>query len=61
MIIDLRKEKTKIGEDERAIKKVVMSVTSNKFMRPAFLEAWLTFLKMSRVLQIMAEVFHNCW
>lgn len=61
MIIGLRKEKTKTGEDESRIKKVVISVTSNKFMRHAFLEAWLTFLKTSRVLQIMAELFHNCW
>lgn len=40
MIIDLRKERTKIGEDERGIKKVVMSVTSNKLICHAFLEKY---------------------
>lgn len=40
MTIELRKERTKIGEDERGIKNVVMSVTSNKFICHAFPEKY---------------------
>lgn len=50
MILDLRKEMEKKNGDERGIKKVMMSVKWNKFMRHAFLEAWPTFLKVSRML-----------
>lgn len=59
MVIGLRKEVEKSGEDERGIKKVVMSVKGNEFMRHTFLEAWLTFPQISRMFQIMAELFYE--
>lgn len=44
MVIGLRKEVEKSGEDERGIKKVVMLVKGNEFMRYIFFEVWFIFL-----------------